>query len=140
METTTTFAGAHELLKTAGLRPTRQRLGLCQLLFEGGNRHVTAEGLHSEAGQAGFSVSLATVYNTLHQLTEAGLLNQVNLEGASTYFDTNLEPHGHFYFIDRQELLDVPVSALDTASLPTPPEGTEITRVDVIVTVRDKSK
>ncbi|TNE35736.1 MAG: transcriptional repressor [Alphaproteobacteria bacterium] len=140
MEITETYARAHELLKKAGLRPTRQRLGLAHLLFDQGNRHVTAEALHSEAGKASLSVSLATVYNTLHQLTEAGLLNQVNLEGASTYFDTNLEPHGHFYFIDRQQLMDVPAPGIDKSVLPAPPDGTEISRVDVIVTVRDVRK
>lgn len=140
MEITENYVHAHEVLKAAGLRPTRQRLGLAHLLFEGGNRHVTAEALHLDAARAGLSVSLATVYNTLHQLTGAGLLTQLNLEGSSTYFDTNLEPHGHFYFIDRQHLVDIPAPGIDTTSLPEPPKGTEISRVDVIVTLHDIRK
>ncbi|TNE60246.1 MAG: transcriptional repressor [Alphaproteobacteria bacterium] len=140
MERDETYEHAQKLLKMTGLRPTRQRLGLAHLLFDQGNRHVTAEGLHSEACKSGLSVSLATVYNTLHQFMEAGLLNQVNLEGARTYFDTNLEPHGHYYFADRRELMDVPAPGFDKTALPAPPEGTQITRVDVIVTLHDVPK
>src|SRR5262249_2731190 len=70
------FAPIVQRLRQAGLRPTRQRLCLARLLFEPGDRHVTAEQLHSEANAARVEVSLATVYNTLHQFTEAGLLRE----------------------------------------------------------------
>src|SRR5258705_6114271 len=78
-----------ERLKHAGLRPTKQRIALGVLLFGGGDRHVTAEMLHDEAVRDAIPVSLATVYNTLHQFTEAGLLREVAIEGAKTFFDTN---------------------------------------------------
>src|ERR1700680_4045192 len=95
-----------ERLRKAGLRPTRQRLALAQLLFASGNRHVTAESLHEEAAGAGVPVSLATVYNTMHQFTAAGLLRQVTVDGSRTYFDTNIGEHHHFYCEDDGTLLD----------------------------------
>src|SRR3954454_12421455 len=84
-------------LRQVGLRPTRQRVGLGWLLFAKGDRHVTAEVLFEEASKARVPVSLATIYNTLHQFTEAGLLREVAVEGAKTYFDTNVSNHHHFY-------------------------------------------
>src|SRR5262245_10510321 len=104
-----TKAGADQAsrLRTAGLRPTRQRMALAQLLFTDKDRHVTAETLHGEAVAAGESVSLATVYNTLHQFTEAGLLRQVVVDGSRTYFDTNTGDHHHFYREDDGLLIDI---------------------------------
>src|SRR5438552_18478275 len=88
---------ASERLRAAGLRPTRQRRLLADLLFQHGHRHVTAELLHQEARDAGYPVSLATVYNALHQFTDAGLLQQVIVEPSHSYFDSNIDPHKHFY-------------------------------------------
>lgn len=133
---------AHTLtaLREKGLRPTRQRLALGRLLFEGGNRHVTAEALHGEAAQTGVKVSLATVYNTLHQFTDAGLLRQVAVDGGRTYFDTNLDDHHHFYHVDEARLEDIPgvgaAGAIEVHGLPDVPEGARLERVDVIVRVR----
>ena len=122
-----------EQLKAAGLRPTRQRLALAKLLFGNGNRHLTAEQLHGEASVAKVRVSLATVYNTLHQFTAAGLLREVVVEAGRSYFDTNVDEHHHFYFEDTCRLEDIPGGDLRVADLPAPPEGTRVARVDVIV-------
>ena len=94
------FTNALELLRAAHLRPTRQRLALTRLLFEQGERHVTAEQLHGEAVAAVVRVSLATVYNTLHQFIEAGLLSEVVANSGRSYFDTNVRDHHHFFFED----------------------------------------
>ena len=122
-------------LKRAGLRPTRQRLALASLLFEGGHRHVTAEQLHGEAGTSAIKVSLATIYNTLHQFTEAGLLREVVIEPGRSYFDTNIDDHHHFYVEGSGQLLDIPGDSVSLACLPTPPAGTAFSRVDVIIRV-----
>jgi Fur family iron response transcriptional regulator len=122
-----------ERLKAAGLRPTRQRVALGALLFRNGDRHVTAEMLHDEAVRDHIPVSLATVYNTLHQFTEAGLLREVAIEGAKTYFDTNTSNHMHFYFEHNGELLDIENQLSPIVAAPEPPEGMEISRIDVLV-------
>jgi Fur family transcriptional regulator, iron response regulator len=122
-------------LRSAGLRPTRQRLSLARLLLEGGDRHVTAEQLHDEAVAAGVRVSLATIYNTLHQFTEAGLLRETVVEPGRSYFDTNTADHHHFFCEATGELVDIPGDHLVVSGLPSPPEGTEIRRVDIIVRV-----
>ena len=124
------------MLKTAGLRPTRQRLALADLLYRAGNRHLTAEQLHGEALRADVSVSLATVYNTLHQFTRAGLLREVVVEPGRSYFDTNVEEHHHFFFEDDGRLHDISKKEIDIASIPGAPPGMEISRVDVIVRLR----
>jgi Fur family iron response transcriptional regulator len=128
-------AAVPERLKRAGLRPTRQRLALAALLFGGGDRHVTAEQLHGEAGTSAIKVSLATIYNTLHQFTEAGLLREVVIEPGRSYFDTNTDDHHHFYVEGSGQLLDIPGNSVSLAALPTPPTGTEISRVDVIIRI-----
>jgi Fur family transcriptional regulator, iron response regulator len=125
-------------LRGAGLRPTRQRVALGWMLFGKGDRHVSAETLHDEAQKARVPVSLATVYNTLHQFRDAGLLRQVAMEGSRTYFDTNVSDHHHFYLEGEDRMIDIP-GGVNVASLPVPPEGMEIARVDVIVRLRPKS-
>jgi len=131
------YSGLIARLKAANLRPTRQRLALARLLFEGGDRHVTAEQLHSEAQEANVGVSVATVYNSLHQFTEAGLLREVVVEPGRSYFDTNVENHHHFYYEGSGNLEDIPSDRLALAELPDAPEGTRIARVDVVIRVQD---
>ena len=121
-----------DLLKAAGLRPTRQRQALGELLFTGKDRHLTAELLHDEARRAGISVSVATVYNALHQFTEAGLLHEVVVDGSKTHFDTNTSSHHHFLFEDGS-LVDIPAGTLQVSRLPEPPDGTTVARVDILV-------
>jgi Fur family iron response transcriptional regulator len=133
------FHDLRRKLRTAGLRPTRQRVGLGWLLFARGDRHVTAESLYEEAQSARVPVSLATVYNTLHQFRQAGLLREVAVDGAKTYFDTNTGDHHHFFVEGENRLYDIDGDKVGVASLPVPPEGMEIARVDVIVRLRRKS-
>src|SRR5216117_3537026 len=123
-------------LRQAGLRPTRQRMSLAELLFGRGNRHLSAENLHEEAMLQRVPVSLATVYNTLHQFTEAGLLREVAVDGSKTYFDTNTSDHHHFFIEGDNVVMDIPPSNLAVDALPTPPPGMEIVRVDVVVRLR----
>ena len=126
-------------LRSVGLRPTRQRVALTRLLLENGDRHVTAEQLHGEAVAAEIRVSLATVYNTLHQFTEAGLLREVVVEPGRSYFDTNTNDHHHFFCEATSKLQDIPGQDVVVSELPLPPLGTEICRVDVIIRVRPES-
>lgn len=123
-------------LRAAGLRPTRQRVALGGLLFAKGDRHLTAEELHEEAVRAGVKVSLATVYNTLHQFTEAGMLRVLAIETAKTYFDTNTSDHHHFFVEGDNEVLDIDTGDVSVGNLPEPPEGMEIANVDVIIRLR----
>jgi Fur family iron response transcriptional regulator len=125
-----------DLLRAADLRPTRQRLALARLLFEKGDRHITAEMLHEEAMTAAVRVSLATVYNTLHQFTAAGLLREIVVDASRSYFDTNTSEHHHFFFEQAGRVEDIPGSEVVVPDLPPPPHGTEIDRVDVIVRLK----
>jgi Fur family transcriptional regulator, iron response regulator len=129
------YSRALDRLRGAELRPTRQRLALAKLLFEKGDRHITAEGLHEEALRANVSVSLATVYNTLHQFTAAGLLREIMVDGTRSYFDTNTEEHHHFFFEGSGRLQDIPAERVVVSELPPPPDGTAVCRVDVIIRV-----
>ncbi len=128
-------ARATARLRAAGLRPTRQRVELGGLLFTGHDRHVTAESLHDEVTQAGVKVSLATVYNTLHQFTGAGLLRQVIVDAARSYFDTNTGDHHHFFLEDEGMLIDIE-DHIAVSGVPTPPAGMAVDRVDVVVRVK----
>ena len=130
------YAASLRLLREVGLRPTRQRLALAKILFmEGRHRHVTAEQLHEEALASGIKISLATVYNALHQFTENGLLRELVIEPAHVYFDTNVTPHHHFYNPATGALEDVAASAVAFAHLPPPPAGTRLAGVHVIMYV-----
>jgi len=129
-------ADSVQRLRAAGLRPTRQRVALAEMLFRDGDRHVTAEAVHIAATKAGAQVSLATVYNTLHQFTEAGLLRQVTVDAARFYFDTNTGAHQHFYNEDDGELIDIPGENIEVAGVPTPPKGMAVDRVDVVVRLK----
>lgn len=125
-------------LRAAGLRPTRQRVALAHLLFAKGDRHLTAEELHEEAADAGVPVSLATIYNTLHQFTEARLLRVLSVESSKTYFDTNVSDHHHFFVEGENDIRDIPVGNISVGNLPEPPEGMEISHVDVVIRLRPK--
>ena len=126
------------LLRKAALRPTRQRLALANLLFARGDRHFTAEELHGDAEKARIPVSLATVYNTLHQFTSAGLLRILAVEGSKSYFDTNVSDHHHYLIEGENTVMDIEDGTVTVSNLPEPPEGMEIAHVDVIVRLRRK--
>jgi Fur family transcriptional regulator, iron response regulator len=134
--TSRTYSRALERLKDAGLRPTRQRLALAKLLLENGPRHITAEELFYEARSAGIPVSLATIYNTLHQFTSIGLVREVAVDMGQSYFDTNTSHHHHFFDEGTGQLTDIPEHDVEIGRLPTPPSGSEIDRVEVIVRLR----
>ena len=126
-------AALTQRLRIAGLRPTRQRLALAALLFGAGDRHVTAEALHAEAVASGERVSLATVYNALHQFRYAGLLRELAVDGTRTYFDTNTSNHNHYFVESDGELLDIPSGSIRVDGLPEPPAGMKIAHIDVVV-------
>jgi Fur family iron response transcriptional regulator len=129
-----------ERLRTAGLRPTRQRVLLAELLFSKGDRHVSAEMLHSEVMAVGEQVSLATVYNTLHQFTGAGLLRELAIDGSKAFFDTNVSNHNHFFIEDRGELIDIEGESIRVDGLPEPPQGMRIAHIDVVVRLVPEKK
>ncbi len=124
-------------LASAGLRPTRQRVALAALLIgDGRDRHVTAESLHLASQSAGEAVSLATVYNTLRAFCDAGLVQEVTVDGSKSYFDTRTDDHPHFYWEDEARLTDAPADQLEIRRLPDAPEGTEVAKVDVVIRLR----
>lgn len=127
------------VMRMVGLRPTRQRLALAELLFSDQQRHVSAEQLFLEASDAGVKVSLATVYNCLHQFCQAGLLRQVTVASERTYFDTDTSNHHHFYLEDERRIVDIPPDSVRIGNLPAPPKGMKVSHVDVVVTVRRKT-
>lgn len=133
------YRQALDRLREAGLRPTRQRLALAKLLFDQGDCHVTAETLHAKAAEANVRVSLATVYNTLHQFTAAGMLREIVVDAARSYFDTNTSDHHHFYHESAGRLEDIPGDQVTVTSLPEPPAGTAVTRIDVVVRIEEKA-
>lgn len=137
MNTQPLQAQVTQQLRRVGLRPTRQRVNLGSLMFLGEDHHMTAESLHKDARDAGFSVSLATVYNTLHQFTEAGLLREIVVDSGRSYFDTNTSEHHHFFHESTGALEDIPAEDLVVAELPDAPRGSKISRIDVIVRVSD---
>src|SRR5262249_53099684 len=128
------------MLRQVGLRPTRQRMALGWILFGKGDRHITAEKLYQGTNKAQVPGSLATVYNTLHQFTDVGLLRQVAVDGSKTYFDTNNSQHHHFFIEGENALLDIPDTDVIVGKTPIPPEGYEIARIDVVVRLRRKGR
>ncbi len=138
-ETNMRAGRANTWLNGARLRPTRQRKALAELLVgDGRNRHVTAERLFDAAQDAGVSVSLATVYNTLKTFTEAGLLTEIAVDGARSYFDTRTEDHPHFYWEDENRLTDAPADAVEFAKIPDAPEGMEISKIDIVIRLQKR--
>jgi len=130
------FTEVVQTLKRCGLRPTRQRMALAKLLRDAGNRHFTAVQLHLMATASGCRISLATVYNALHQFTKAGLVREIVVDSRCSYFDTNISDHHHFFFEDRRELQDIDGGDVVISTIPEPPEGTRVERVDVVIRVR----
>ncbi|WP_025897502.1 iron response transcriptional regulator IrrA [Sneathiella glossodoripedis] len=130
------FSSYEALIRAAGLRPTKQRMALASALFADGNRHITAEELHKEVSSYRLPLSLATVYNNLHQFTKAGLLREVIVDSSKTYFDTNTSPHHHLYYENEGRLEDIQSDNIRLRQLPELPEGVDISSVDIFVRVR----
>ena len=124
------------LLRKSHVRPTRQRLVLAGLLFCGTNRHVTAEELHQEAHACGFKMALATVYNSLHSFTNAGLLREVVVDTGRRYFDTNVSHHHHLLREKTGELVDVDPGKLEVVGLSGLPRGTSVRQIDIVVRIK----
>jgi len=138
--TSQTNTYATDWLSGAGLRPTRQRMALAELLVgDGRHRHVTAESLFEAAKAKGAAVSLATVYNTLRAFCDAGVLQEITVDGSKSYFDTNTHDHPHFFWEDEGRLSDAPADQLQITRLPDAPDGVEIASVDVVIRLRRKT-
>jgi Fur family transcriptional regulator, iron response regulator len=133
-EATSPARDIHDMLTRADLRPTRQRIALMRMLFQGNaDRHVTAEQLHAEVVAGGEHVSVATVYNTLHDLQRAGLVRELAIDGSKAVFDTNTSNHSHFYIEPHGEIVDIPSANIRIDGLPEPPRGMRISHIDVVV-------
>jgi Fur family iron response transcriptional regulator len=131
---------SNDWLVGAGVRPTRQRLALAELLIgDGEHRHVCAESLYAAAAKSEGAVSLATVYNTLKIFCDAGLMSEITVDGHKSYFDTRTDQHPHYYWENDGALTDAPKSAVKFVEMPTAPEGTEVSRIDVVIRLRSKS-
>lgn len=128
---------AHRL-RTAGLRPTRQRLAIATLLLDGRHRHVTADSIAEEISATGVRVAGATIYNVLKQFTAAGLLRRVMVRNDYSLFDTNTAHHHHFYRSDTDQLTDIPGDDVVMSRLPVAPDGSEILSVEVVVHLSPK--
>ncbi len=124
------------VLRMAGLRPTRQRVALAKLLFNKDHRHVCAETLYEEAKNNGAQISLATIYNSLHQFAKVGLLREISVDAGKSYFDTNTSDHHHFYLEDEQRVIDIPMDSLVLKEIPIPPKGMEVTAIDVVMRLK----
>ena len=122
-------------LKESGLRPTRQRVALARLLLQNGHAPRHRRGAVPGSRAAGIPV-LATVYNTLHQFTAAGLMAEVVAGSGQSYFDTNPTSHYHYFDKSTGEIIDVPEEAIQLLRLPEPPPGKVIDRIDVVVRIR----
>ena len=133
-----TLADFAKQLRLVGLRPTRQRVAIAALLLDGRHRHVSADSLAEEITAAGLQVSGGTVYNTLNQFTDAGLLRRVLVHNEYSLFDTNTDYHHHFYEASTNQLVDIPNDDVVLAKLPQAPDGHEIKAVDVIIHIQSK--
>ncbi len=127
-------------LRAAGMRPTRQRIALARALFAKGDRHITAEQLHAEAQDQHVGISLATVYNTLHQFTRAGLLRELAIGSGRSYFDTNLSHHHHFFYEGSGQLVDVAGDLVKVSTVPAPPKGTRVAGIDVVIRITERNR
>ena len=126
------------ILKEVDLRPTKQRVMLISNIFKYGNRHINADKIHKEILYIGEKISLATVYNTLNHLTDAGLLRQVKVNANQNYFDTNTQAHHHFFDQSNQSLIDIPYNEIKLKEIPKPPSNKKITDVEIIISIKNK--
>ena len=129
---------ALKVLKDANLRPTKQRVSLVYNIYKYGNRHVNAERLHKEILDTGDNVSLATVYNTLHHLTNLGFLRQVKINARQNYFDTNISAHHHFFDKSNNSLIDISKDLIKIQGIPTPPKNKTVSDIEVIISIKNK--
>ena len=129
---------ALKVLKDANLRPTKQRVSLVHNIYKYGNRHVNAESLHKEILDTGDNVSLATVYNTLHHLTNLGFLRQVKINAKQNYFDTNITDHHHFFDKSNNSLIDISKGLIKIQGIPIPPKNKIVSDIELIISIKNK--
>jgi len=123
-------------LRNAGLRPTNQRIIIADLLFNGSNRHFTAENLLDEINLSGNKMSIATVYNCLKRFKNVGLINQVESVKDTAIFDTNMDFHHHFLDEETGELTDIKNNEIHLLKLPEIPKGYINSGVDIIIKIK----
>lgn len=131
---------AGEVFDQRRIRVTQPRLALAQLLFGNGPRHVSAESLYSELVRSGAPGSLGSVYRSLKDLSGAGLVKRVPIYGSTAWFDTQIDPHHHFYAEDEDRVFDVPDAGIRIDDLPSPPEGYEFVGVDLLLRIRRRDR
>jgi Fur family iron response transcriptional regulator len=124
-------------LSGCGIRPTAQRVRIASLLLSA-PQHLSAEQILANLRSSGARVSKATVYNTLNLFASHGLIRQLSVDGSRAWFDSNVEPHYHFHDLASGALIDVPVPAVEFSRLPSPPPGTEVAGIDLVIRLRKK--
>ena len=131
------FAPYINRLRSSGLRPTKQRLTICKVLFDKKDTfHFTIDNLKKKIEKNSKSkISLATVYNTVHAFKNNGYLKEISLQGNKTFFDTNSTNHHHFYDQDTGNLMDIKNEDLHISKLPTMPKGKKIKKIEVTVSI-----
>ena len=132
------LSGYHKAIKKLernGLRSTKQRMVLARLLFEKGKRHVSAEELYDEVRKEDRKISLATVYNTLKQFTNLGIIKEIVVDQNKSLYCNDYKSHYHLYIEDEGKVVDIPTENINL-DVPTIPACLSLHNVDVIVRVR----
>ena len=126
-------------LRNSGLRPTKQRIKICEVLFEPDETfHFSINELYQLIKKkTNEKISLATIYNTVHAFKNAGHLSKVEVRGNKTYFDTNVSNHHHFYDSDTSELIDIDASEVVIQKIPKAPNGKKIKNVEVFINLKN---
>ena len=128
-------------LRSSGLRPTKQRLIICKVLFDRKDTfHFTIDDLKKKIEKSTKSkVSLATVYNTVHAFENNGYLKEISLQGNKTFFDTNSKSHHHFYDQDTGNLVDIKNEDISLNKMPTAPKGKIINGLEITVSIANNN-
>ena len=129
------FNKAVKTLENHNIRPTKQRMVLAKILFEKGQRHVSAEELFDEVKQDDRKISLATIYNTLKQFSSLGLIREIVVDQSKSLYCTNLESHYHLYIEDEGKIIDIPTENINL-NIPSIPACLKLHNIDVIVRIR----
>ena len=124
-------------LENSPLKVTAQRVAMIKLLFKNGADHFTAEDIYGEVNKKKIKISLATIYNSLNQFKEFGIIKAIKVSSDKIYFDTNLKKHHHFYCIKSSKLIDVETNRVKISKLPKIPRGKKLKSIDVIINITD---
>ena len=125
-------------LRSSNLRPTKQRLKICQFLFDKKETfHFTVETLNKKINKnRDTKISLATIYNTVEAFTSAGYLKEILTSKNKSYYDTNITSHHHFYDEGSKELTDIHHSQIRLSKVPVPPKGKKIKNLEVVIRIQ----